>query len=116
MKAKVVNCSTRVFVTKLASGNLLMVKNGPKDVFTDRVRLTAVLSRDGGETWEGDLVLDERKGVSYPDGCQLADGSILVIYDRNRQEDLEVLTVRFTEEDILAGKRPVPQILSKPGL
>lgn len=116
VKAKVVNCSTRVFVTKLASGNLLMVKNGPKDVFTDRVRLTAVLSRDGGETWEGDLVLDERKGVSYPDGCQLADGSILVIYDRNRQEDLEVLTVRFTEEDILAGRRPAPQILSKPVL
>ena len=112
--AKVRQCSSRVFVTKLRSGNLVMVKNGPKDVFTDRERLTAILSRDGGETWEGGLLLDGRRGVSYPDGCEMADGSLFVVYDRNRTVDLEVLAVRFTEAEILAGGEVKPRVLSAP--
>ena len=105
-------CSSRVFVTKLRSGNLVMVKNGPRDVFTDRQRLTAILSRDGGETWEGGLLLDGRRGVSYPDGCEMPDGSVMVIYDRNRTEDLEILTSRFTEADVLAGGEGSHSVLS----
>lgn len=111
-RAKVPQCSSRVFVTKLRSGNLVMVKNGAKDVFTDRQRLTAILSRDGGETWEGGLLLDERKNVSYPDGCEMPDGSVMVIYDRNRTEEMEILTARFTEADILAGGKAAHAAIS----
>lgn len=114
VKGAVPQCSSRIFVTKLKSGNLVMIKNGPKDEFTDRERLTAILSRDNGKTWEGGLLLDERRGVSYPDGCQLTDGSILAIWDRNRTVDLEICTARFTEADILAGGQAKREVLSSP--
>jgi len=65
-------------------------------------------------------VLDERKGVSYPDGVQAPDGTIYISYDRNRATDGEILLARFTEEDILAKKPVGPKsklkmLISKPG-
>jgi len=53
---------------------------------------------------KGGLVLDERKGVSYPDGFQAPDGTIYISCDRNRATDGEILLARFTEDDILAKK------------
>ena len=47
-------------------------------------------------------MLDERTGISYPDGFQAPDGSIYISYDRNRATDGEILFAKFTEEDILA--------------
>ena len=38
-----------------------------------RRHLTAFISTDDGRTWGGGLMLDERRGVSYPDGQQTAD-------------------------------------------
>ena len=49
------------------------------------------------------LLLDERQGISYPDGFQAPDGRIFVQYDRKR-ECGEILLAIFTEEDVLAGK------------
>lgn len=49
-------------------------------------------------------MLDERDGVSYPDGFQSPDGTIYISYDHNRSTDGEILLARFTEEDILAKK------------
>jgi hypothetical protein len=46
------------------------------------------------------LVLDERKGISYPDGFQSPDGTIFISYDRNRATDGEILLARFTEDDV----------------
>ena len=66
--------------------------------------LTAWLSDDEGKTWQGGLMLDERKGISYPDGFQAPDGTIYISYDRNRAMDGEILLARFTEEDVLAKK------------
>ena len=66
--------------------------------------LTAWLSDDEGETWQGGLMLDERKGISYPDGFQAPDGTIYISYDRNRATDGEILLARFTEQDIMAGE------------
>ena len=66
--------------------------------------LTAWLSEDEGKTWQGGLMLDERKGISYPDGFQAPDGTIYISYDRNRATDGEILLARFTEQDIIAGK------------
>jgi hypothetical protein len=55
-------------------------------------------------------LLDERTGVSYPDGTQSPDGTIYLIYDYRRGDkyalgnDREILCVMITEEDIIAGK------------
>jgi predicted neuraminidase len=95
--------SARFFIRRLASGNLILVKHGPIDVRTDRSQLTAYVSSDDGKTWRGRLMLDERKGVSYPDGQQTKDGSIYIIYDFNRTKEQHILITRFKEQDVLYG-------------
>ena len=96
--------SSRFFLRRLASGNLLFVKHGPVDRDVGRRELTAYLSRDDGKTWEGGLLLDERNRVSYPDGQQAADGTIYLTYDFDRTNAREVLFCTFREEDVFAGK------------
>ena len=49
-------------------------------------------------------MLDERKGVSYPDGVQDKDGLIWITYDRDRGGAGEILLAKFKEEDVVAGK------------
>jgi hypothetical protein len=66
--------------------------------------LTAYLSEDEGETWQGGLVLDERQGVSYPDLTEGKDGLIYCIYDYSRREEKEILMAVFREGDIPAGR------------
>jgi len=96
--------NARFHVRRLASGRLLLVKHGDRiDAHKGRVQLSAWLSEDDGRTWTGGLVLDERRGISYPDGFQAPDGTIYISYDRNRATDGEILMARFTEEDVLAG-------------
>jgi hypothetical protein len=96
--------SARFFITRLTSGNLLLVKHGPITEKTGRSHLTAFISADDGKTWSGGLLLDERSGVSYPDGQQTADGLIRVIYDYSRTGDRHILMATFKEEDAAAGK------------
>jgi predicted neuraminidase len=95
--------STRFFIRRLQSGNLLLVKNAPPNG-KDRSHLTALISRDDGRTWTGGLLLDERMNVSYPDGVQGRDGVVRVIYDRERFTAREILMAAFREEDAAAGK------------
>ncbi len=94
----------RFFVRRLDSGNLLLVKHGPMDQRTGRSHLTAFISTDDGKTWGGGLLLDERSGVSYPDGQQTADGLIRIIYDFSRTGARHILMAAFREEDAAAGK------------
>ena len=100
------NINARHFIRRLQSGHILLVKNGmhidqrPKT----RSELTAYISEDDGKTWKGGLVLDERRGVSYPDGFQDAGGMIYISYDHNRSTEGEVLMARFREKDVLEGK------------
>ena len=54
-------------------------------------------------------MLDERQGVTYPDGFQAPDGTLFISYDRNRKIDGEILLARFNEDDILAGKLVSPK-------
>ena len=96
--------SARFFISRLLSGNLLLVKHGPIDKKTGRSHLTAFISKDDGKTWEGGLLLDERSGVSYPDGQQAADGTIYITYDFDRTGKRHILFATFREEDALAGK------------
>ena len=102
--------NARFFVRRLSSGKLLLVKHGDKvDAHEGRVQLSVWLSDDDGATWTGGLVLDDRKGVSYPDGFQAPDGTIYISYDRNRATDGEILLARFTEEDVLQQKLVGPK-------
>jgi len=122
---------SRFHIRRLASGRLLLINHeeqpGRK---TRRVNLTAYLSEDDGKTWPYKLLLDERDWVSYPDAAVGPDGSIYVVYDRERggsgslsaayARAREILLAKFTEEDILAGKIISPgsktkQIVSKLG-
>ena len=96
--------SARFFISRLASGNLVLVKHGPLDKATGRSHLTAYVSRDDGRTWGGGLLLDERTGVSYPDGQQTADGTIQIIYDFSRGDARNILVASFREEDAAAGR------------
>jgi predicted neuraminidase len=97
------NPGSRFFIRRLSSGNLLLVNHHG---FTGKTRshLTAQISSDDGHTWNEGLLLDERQGVSYPDGVQDRDGLIWITYDRDRQGEGEILLAKFREEDVLAGK------------
>jgi hypothetical protein len=96
--------SARFFIRRLQSGNLLLVKHGAVEKRTGRSHLTAFLSADDGKTWSGGLLLDERNGVSYPDGQQVSDGLIRIIYDYSRTDDRTILMASFREADVVAGK------------
>jgi hypothetical protein len=74
--------------------------------FQGRNNLTATLSDDDGKSWYGNLLLDERNEVSYPDGIETAEGVSYVVYDRERAQAKEILYATFTEADVEAG-RPV---------
>ena len=91
--------SSRFYLGKLSSGNLLLVSNNS----TTRNKMTAFLSKDGGKTWPHRLLLDARENVSYPDADQTNDGNIHVVFDRERTGARDILYCRFTENDILNG-------------
>jgi predicted neuraminidase len=95
------NPDARFFISRLASGNLLLVKNGPIEIRTDRSHIMAFISKDDGLTWSRGLLLAEGGRVSYPDGQQTKDGRIHITYDNNRTTDQMILVTSFTEEDIL---------------
>ncbi|HCE42576.1 MAG TPA: hypothetical protein DET40_03410 [Lentisphaeria bacterium] len=108
--------NSRFFIRRLSSGNMLLINHA--DIASEkavklfiegktwrpRSHLTAFISEDDGATWTGGLLLDEREGVSYPDGIQDKDGVIRIIYDYQRYKEGEILMASFREEDVLAGK------------
>jgi len=95
--------SARFFIRKLNSGSLLLVKHGPVDMKIGRSHLMAFISKDDGHSWSNGLLLDERPGVSYPDGQQTSDGRIYITYDYSRIKEQNILITSFTEDDILQG-------------
>lgn len=110
----------RFHLRRLASQRILLVKHGETiDTHEGRSKLTAWLSEDEGVSWKGGLMLDERTGISYPDGFQAPDGSIYISYDRNRAKDGEILLAKFTEDDVLAkslvrGTSRLKVLISRP--
>jgi predicted neuraminidase len=101
-RSAIPHVNSRFFIRRLASGRLLLITHAPPDGET-RSHLVARLSEDDGRTWFGELMVDERVGVSYPDGVQAPDGTVYVIYDRNRQTDKEILMATFAEDDVIQG-------------
>ena len=108
------NLSSRTFVTKLRDGRWLMVKHGGfGKVYAKRQNLTALISEDEGRTWWGGLLLDGRTECSYPDGQQLPDGSVVVVSDFSRVKTREISFVRFSPDDVIAGRaEPERRIIS----
>ena len=101
---------SRFFIRRLASGRLLLVRHDPANGdFADgksngtRSHLKAYLSDDDGVTWIGGLLLDERVGVSYPDGDQAEDGTIHIAYDFDRRGARDILLASLREEHVTAG-------------
>lgn len=95
--------NARFFIRRLKSGRLLLVRHNPPQG-TQRSHLTAYLSEDDGKSWTGGLLIDERVGVSYPDGVEAPDGTLYVIYDYSRKGDKQILMSTFTERDVAAGQ------------
>ena len=112
--------NSRFHIRRLRSGRLLLVNHYQ---FTGRNNLTAFLSDDDGKTWPHRLLLDERSNVSYPDMAEAEDGTLYIVYDRERgaaydkrtsfertlQDAREILMARITENDIIAGKLVSPR-------
>ena len=103
------NANSRFHIRRLRSGRLLLVHHDPPKAADEgdappRSHLTARLSADDGQTWDGGLMIDERRSVSYPDAVEDADGTVWLIYDRERSGAAEILMATFTEADILAGR------------
>ncbi|GGG89811.1 hypothetical protein GCM10007415_25100 [Parapedobacter pyrenivorans] len=101
--------SSRFFIRRLASGRILLIKNG-KELHSHEGRhyFSAWLSEDDGQTWKGGLVIDDREKLTYPDGFQAPDGTIYITYDHNRGPG-DIALAKFTEADILAGQLVSPK-------
>ena len=100
--------NSRIFVRRLRSGALLLVKNGTLDYdfggrdYQGRTDLYAYVSDDDGATWTGELRL--HKGpCSYPDGDQAADGTVFLVFDNDRYGKQELFLRKFTEADVRKG-------------
>ena len=109
-KSALTTPNARFFIRRTRSGEILLVKHHN---YTGRSHLTAFLSDDDGYIWKGGLVLDERVGVSYPDGIETSDNEFVVIYDYNRFTDKQILTATFTRQDVLDAIASSPQARMK---
>jgi len=97
------NAVARFFLRKLLSGNVLLVRHNNPNNPMERSHLTAFISHDDGKTFQGGLLLDERSGISYPDGFQAPDGKIYIQYDRDRSAG-EILSAVFREDEVEIGR------------
>lgn len=92
-----------LFLRRLKSGALLMVKHGGGGRI-GRERLMAFVSRDGGQSWSGGLELDPRNGVACPDGAERPDGTVVVAYEYDRLCARTIHFAEFTEADAASGR------------
>ena len=114
--------NSRFYVGRLTSGALLLVSHQITDKMRNdsgnwpaRSHLTAWLSDDEGQTWIGNLLIDEREQVSYPDVDQAADGTVHIIYDFDRYGAKQILHVQLTEQQIREGVANIkPDIVNQP--
>jgi len=93
--------SARFHIRTLQSGNVLLLHHYNT---LERDNLAAMLSTDGGVTFPHRLLIDPHDDVSYPDATQAPDGTVIMVYDRERYGAKEILMAKFTEADILAGE------------
>lgn len=109
-KSAIPGPDSRLSIRRLRSGRLLLINHLPTvpEGKCSRSRLAAMLSDDDGRSWYGNLMLDPRKGISYPCCTEGDDGFIYVCYDHERYLCGDILLARFTEKDVAAGKLVSP--------
>lgn len=106
--------STRCYTGKLWNDMIIYVRNISNE---SRTGMKVCLSKDGGDTFSHELILDERESISYPDVDFDKCGNIYIIYDRERNNRLrlnpetnisdaakEILMCKITIDDIMTGK------------
>jgi hypothetical protein len=102
----------RCFVGTLKNGMVAYIRSVSN---TKRIGLKFSLSEDGGKTYPYTLILDERENVSYPELVEAEDGSLYVIYDRERDNRLLKNTETWTStaaKEILLCKLSVADVVS----
>lgn len=106
VKSSIPGPNSRLSIRRLKSSKLLLINHLPPIDESEyiRNRLAAMLSDDDGKTWYGNLMLDVRDNVSYPDCFEGEDGFIYVVYDHERYLCGDILMARFTEQDVIEGK------------
>lgn len=113
--SKIQGPNSRLFLGRLKSGKLLLVNNDYQPPATnapawgERSKMTAWLSDDDGQTWYGNLLLDGRTEVSYPDVQQARDGSLWIVHDFARYRGGFLLVSHVTEEEIASGRISHPK-------
>lgn len=94
---------SRFDLKRLKSGALILITNAEGMGSTNRRKMTAYLSTDDGKTWGYSLLLDNYI-TSYPDFYQTDDGTIYILFDKNRYGEGGIRLCVLTEEDIKAGE------------
>jgi hypothetical protein len=95
------NPPVRFYIGRLMSGKVLLVTCNAKG----RQNMTAYLSTDDGATFSKKLLIDPRTSVSYPDVSQGDDGTIYLVYDRERNGAKEIVFAKFKENDIINNQK-----------
>ena len=91
-------------VARLSDGALMAVASGFRIAHVCPFgKVVGIKSYDEGKSWNAKLHLDLRDMVSYPDAVQDKEGTIYIIYDRDRYGCGEILCSKITEKDIEAG-------------
>ncbi|QDU80807.1 hypothetical protein Pla110_25420 [Polystyrenella longa] len=89
------NPNSAVDLTKLQSGNLLLIYN---DHMFKRRKLTLALSTDGGKTFPvRKMLMNDDAGMAYPYMIQTKNGDIHAIFTYNR---IKVMHAVFQESDL----------------
>lgn len=95
---------TPMSVNVLPGGKWLAVKNGRLDqeLHYSADKLIAYLSDDEGETWYGDLIIDDRADAVHPCSCIPGNGYIYILYSYKPADShcCEVYCIRTSEMEI----------------
>ena len=91
--------SSRQNTYRLASGNILFAHHYNT---YQRENFFVGLSTNGCKSYDHNLIIDARRGTSYPDITQAEDGSIYVCWDYDRYGMKQVLFTKLTEQQLLS--------------
>ena len=98
--------SSRVWFSTLRDGTIVLVGNATP---MTRDGIAVRTSVDGGLTWSFPVIIDERHWLSYPDAVEGDDGTLHIVYDRDRNGAGEIIlsTVRIEGGRVTSAGPPI---------
>lgn len=102
--------SQRPCIANLRNGMTVMITSIHQKL---RNGLQLMISDDGSDTWSRTIILDDRERVSYPEIAEGDDGTLYIVYDRERNNKIRKSLVTGTSEaakEILFARIP-PDVL-----